>query len=259
MTTVLLRGGGDLATGVAWRLWRAGCAVVVCELPEPLTVRRRVALSSAVRDGTVDVEGMVGRRTSPDAALAVAARGEIPVVVSPTLPNLARDVVVDARLAKRNLDTTIADAELVVALGPGFTAGIDCHCVVETLRGPHLGRALWSGSASPNTGVPGELGGRSAERLLRAPAAGTVGWTVDIGDRVQEGATLGTVDGQPVTAGCSGVVRGLIAPGTVVTAGLKLGDVDPRATPGEADQISDKALSVGGGVLEAVTTWWARR
>lgn len=258
MTTVIVRGGGDLATGVVWRLWRAGCTVVVCELADPLTVRRQVALSSAVRQGTVEIEGLTGRLASVDEALDVASRGDVPVVVSPDLPALARDVVVDARLAKRNLDTTIDDAALVIALGPGFTAGVDCHCVVETLRGPRLGRALWHGSAAADTGVPGELGGRAGERLLRSPVAGEVRWGVDIGDRVVLGQTLGTVADATIVAGCDGVVRGLIAPGITVPAGLKLGDIDPRATPAECHEISDKALAVGGGVLEAVTTWWAR-
>ncbi len=147
---------------MAWRLTRAGWPVVVCELPSPLTVRRTVALSSAVAVGMVDVEGMVGRRVvGPAAAAEVAARGEVAVLVSPDLPDrseLTPDVVVDARLAKRNLDTSIDDAELVVGLGPGFTAGRDCHAVVETMRGHRLGRVLWRGAAAPDSGSPAPLG-----------------------------------------------------------------------------------------------------
>jgi xanthine dehydrogenase accessory factor len=173
----VLRGGGDLATGVAWRLHRAGFPVVVLELPEPLTVRRTVALSSAVTDGVVSVEGMIGRRVdSVDDALSLAGPDVIPVVVAPTLAGIQVDVVIDARLAKRNIDTSITDAPLVVALGPGFTAGVDCHAVVETMRGPHLGRVLWQGSAQPDTGTPGTIGGRSAERVLRAAVAGPALW-----------------------------------------------------------------------------------
>lgn len=253
---VVVRGGGDLATGAVWRLTRAGFPVVVCELARPLTVRRTVALSSAVTDGTVDVEGMVGVRAEAADAPALAATGVVPVVVAPVLPAWDATVVVDARMAKRNLDTALTDAPLVVALGPGFTAGVDCHAVVETLRGPHLGRVRWTGTAAPDTGTPGELGGRAAERVLRAPAAGVATWRVRIGDRVTAGTVLGEVAGRPVRAPFDGLVRGLIAEGTEVPAGLKVGDVDPRP---DADwrEISDKALAVGGGVLEAVLTWWA--
>lgn len=285
----LIRGGGDLATGVAWRLTRAGWPVVVCELPRPLTVRRTVALSSAVLDGRIDVEGMIGRRIDiangiadgvadrADGAAAgvadeangadvehlvtrVTDEGEVAVLVSPELPSgLEADVVVDARLAKRNLDTTLDDAALVVALGPGFTAGVDCHAVVETLRGHHLGRVLWRGSAAADTGVPGSVGGRGAERVLRAPVSGRARWRVAIGDRVMADQALGSIGDHPVVAPFDGVVRGLIAESVEVPAGLKIGDVDPRADPAACHEISDKALAVGGGVVEAVLTWLAAR
>lgn len=255
----LLRGAGDLATGVAWRLTRAGFPVVATELADPLTVRRTVALSTAVADGEVDVEGMVGRRveTAPEAVF-VAACGDVAVLVSPELPPIEAAVVVDARLAKRNIDTTIDDADLVVALGPGFTAGVDCDAVVETLRGPRLGRVIWAGTAVPDTGTPGTIGGRTGERVLRAPADGVVGWAVAIGDVVAAGQDLGAVDGSPVAASIDGRVRGLVREGTHVAAGLKIGDVDPRLDVA-VDEISDKALAVGGGVLEAVMAWPARR
>lgn len=248
----VLRGGGDLATGVAWRLHRAGCKVVVLELPEPLTVRRTVALSSAVIDGVMSIEGMIGRRVdSVDDAISLAGPDVVPVVVSPTLAGIPGDVVIDARLAKRNIDTTLADAPLVIGLGPGFTAGVDCHAVVETMRGPRLGRVIWHGSAQPDTGSPGAVDGRSAERVLRAPADGTVHWSVAIGDIVAAGQVLGHSSGAPLVAPFAGLVRGLIRTGTVVRAGLKVGDLDPR-TDVDHREISDKALAVGGGVLEAV-------
>lgn len=252
----LLRGGGDLATGVAWRLTRAGWPVVVCELATPLTVRRTVAVSSAVSDGEVDVEGMRAVRAQHVAeALELAATGVIPVLVSPELPAIDADVVVDARLAKRNLDTSIEDARLVVGLGPGFTAGVDCHAVVETMRGTRLGRVLWAGSAAPDTGTPGAVGGRGAERVLRAPTDGTVTWEVDIGDVVEDGQRLGLVGGVSIEAPFAGVVRGLISDRVDLTAGLKIGDVDPRLDPVACNEISDKALAIGGGVVEAVLTW----
>lgn len=251
---VVLRGGGDLATGVAWRLTRAGFPVVACELANPLTVRRSVALSTAITEGSVDVEGMRGVRATAAEAVDLARQGVIPVLVSPELPPLGAEVVVDARMAKRPLDTTIRDAPLVVALGPGYAAGRDCHAVVETMRGPRLGRVLWSGSAAPDTGTPGKVAGHGTERVLRAPADGAARWRARIGDVVEEGAVLGTVGGREVRSPFAGVVRGLVADGTVVPAELKVGDVDPRADT-DWHEISDKALSVGGGVLEAVLSW----
>jgi xanthine dehydrogenase accessory factor len=255
----LLRGGGDLATGVAWRLTRAGWPVIVCELDAPLTVRRTVALSSAVLDGEVDVEGMRAVRShDAEHAMELAVTGVVPALISPELPSIDADVVVDARLAKRNIDTSIDDAALVVGLGPGFIAGVDCHAVVETMRGARLGRLLWSGAAEPDTGTAGVVGGRGAERVLRAPADGTVAWDVAIGDVVDHGQQLGTVGGVAVDAPFSGVVRGLISDRVEITAGLKIGDVDPRLDATACGQISDKALAIGGGVVEAVLTWLNR-
>ena len=255
---VLVRGAGDLATGVAWRLKRAGFGVIMCELEHPLTVRRSVAFSTAVGEGSVTIEGVRAVRATTAEAAALAHSGVVPVVVSPGLPPLPADVVVDARVAKRVLDTTVGDAALVVALGPGFEAGRDCHSVVETMRGPRLGRVYWQGRAAPNTGTPGVIGGRGAERVLRAPAAGRARWRVSIGDVVDAGAVLGVVGDEQVRAPFAGVVRGLIADGTSVAQGLKIGDVDPRADT-DWREISDKALAVAGGVLEAILTWLSPR
>jgi len=251
---VVLRGGGDLASGAAWRLKRAGFPLVVCELERPLTVRRSVSFSAAVQEGSVVVEGVRAVRATLAEAEGVAGTETVPVVVSADLPPLEADVVVDARMAKRVLDTTIEDAPLVIALGPGFTAGVDCHAVVETMRGPRLGRVLWSGSAAQNTGTPGAIGGRGAERVLRAPTDGEVHWQARIGDIVSAGTVLGIVERAEIHAPFDGLVRGLLADGTPVHTGLKIGDIDPR-TDTDWRQISDKALAVGGGVLEAVLTW----
>lgn len=270
--TVILRGGGDLATGAAYRLHQAGFPVVVLELPRPLVVRRQVALATAVLQGEIAIEGMVGRRVDTAAdALALAQTGEIPVLVAPELsvisnqwaagatpaPNLpsSLSVLVDARMAKRNIDTRLDQAGLVVALGPGFTAGVDCHAVVETMRGHWLGRVIWQGSALPNTGTPGIVAGKGAERVLRAPRAGAVAWQAAIGDVVQAGQPLGAVAGAMVAAPFAGVVRGLIAPGTAVPAGAKIGDVDARAEREACFTISDKSLAIGGGVLTAVLVY----
>lgn len=234
--------------------------MVVLELPRPLTVRRTVALSTAVTEGEAVVQGMRGIRAgSPDEAVATARTGAVAVLVETGLAPIGADVVVDARMAKRNLGTAIDDADLVIALGPGFTAGVDCHAVVETMRGHDLGRVIWSGPAAADTGTPGSVGGRSAERVLRAPAAGPVAWDAAIGDRVAEGQRLATVAGAAVTAPFDGVLRGAIASGAEVRAGLKIGDVDPRPDPAACHRISDKALAVGGGVLEAVLAWRSGR
>jgi xanthine dehydrogenase accessory factor len=251
---VVLRGGGDLASGAAWRLKRAGFPLVVCELRRPLTVRRSVSFSAAVQEGSVVVEGVRAVRTTLAEAESLAGTETVPVVVSADLPPLDADVVVDARMAKRVLDTTIEDAPLVIALGPGFTAGVDCHAVVETMRGPQLGRVLWSGSAAVNTGTPGAIAGRGAERVLRAPTDGEVHWQARIGDIVSAGTVLGIVERAEIHAPFDGLVRGLLADGTPVHTGLKIGDIDPR-TDTDWRQISDKALAVGGGVLEGVLTW----
>jgi xanthine dehydrogenase accessory factor len=262
-TLVIVRGGGDLATGVIWRLHRSGFPIVVTELADPLTIRRTVAVSTAVTEGSVDVEGMRADRAAdaPDAR-RIARSGRIAVLVEPGLPALDANVVIDARMAKRNLDTSIDDAPLVVALGPGFTAGVDCHAVVETMRGHRLGRVIHDGAAEPDTGTPGVIGGRAAERVVRAPVAGSVTWDAQIGDVVDEGQAIGTVreaDGTPhvLTAPFHGLVRGLIRPGRIVAARCKIADVDPRVDPMSASTISDKALAVGGGALEAVMTWLA--
>ena len=258
---VVLRGAGDLATGVAWRLMACGFDVVALELAEPLTVRRTVALSTAVTEGRLEVEGLVGVRVeSFDEALRMcsAAKRIVPVLVAPTLPLRTYEVVVDARLAKTGLDCSGHDASFVVGLGPGFVVGEHAHAVIETQRGSRLGRVLWSGSAEPNTGTPGSVGGRSGERVLRAPVAGVVRWDVEIGDVVRAGQSMGSVCGDrqriPVVAPFGGVVRGLVAAGLVAREGLKIGDVDPRLDV-SPHEISDKALAIGGGVVEAVFTW----
>ena len=251
---VLFRGAGDLATGAAYRLHKAGFPIIMLELPQPLVVRRRVALATAILEGEVQIEELRGRAVAtPDEALQLSAQGIIPVLASPELPaSLQPSVLVDARMAKRNLGTSMEQAGTVVALGPGFVAGKDCHAVIETKRGHWLGRVIWQGAALPNTGTPGVVAGKGAERVLRAPLSGLVTWQHAIGDSVQAGEKLGEVAGAPVLAPFSGVVRGLVAPGSIVPEGLKIGDVDARADVEACFTISDKALAVGGGVLEAV-------
>jgi len=254
---VVFRGGGDIGTGAIWRLRRVGFPVVVLELERPLTIRRTVAFSTAVTEGAVTIEGIDGVRvTTTDEALEATTRGVVPVLVSPEIPDMERSVVVDARLAKVNLDTALDDAPFVVALGPGFTAGVDCHAIVETMRGHDLGRVIWDGPATPNTGVPGVIGGASAERVLHAQTSGGLSWAVSFGDLVETGQEIGRIDHTPIHSKIAGTVRGLLLPGPV-TEGLKIADVDPRFDPEAVGRISDKSLSVGGGVLEAILVWLA--
>jgi xanthine dehydrogenase accessory factor len=260
---VLIRGGGDLATGVVYRLHKAGFPIIVLELARPLVIRRRVAVATAVLEGHITIEDLHAQLVhSPAEALTLARAGTIPVLISPQLPlphspftiHHSPFTIVDARLAKRNIDTHIQQANLVIALGPGFNAGEDCHAVIETMRGHRLGRVIWQGPPLPNTGTPGLIGGKGAERVLRAPADGVVTWRLAIGDLVAAGEVVGAVAGRPVHAPFAGVIRGLIAPETAVTHNLKIGDVDPRADVAACFTISDKALAIGGGVLEAILT-----
>jgi xanthine dehydrogenase accessory factor len=230
--------------------------VVVTELPQPLVIRRAVAFAAAVYEGVVEIEEIVGRRVeSLEEALGVVGRGEVAVLVDPQAVAIAEwqpDVVVDAILAKRNLGTRITDAPLVIGLGPGFVVGVDVHAVVETKRGHYLGRVLLEGSAASDTGIPGEVMGYTVERVLRAPRAGVLRARKQIGDEVAPGEVAALVDGAPVVAQIGGVLRGLLADGLTVPEGMKVGDVDPRAIRDHCFTVSDKALAIGGGVLEAV-------
>ena len=252
---IVIRGGGDLATGVALRLYRSGMDVVICETAVPTSIRRTVCFSEAVRLGEMMVEGVTARRAVPEEIPALLAAGIVPVLVDPEgdcIPGLRPDAVVDAILAKRNLGTTMDMAPAVVAAGPGFTAGTDCHAVVETMRGHYLGRVIYKGSALPNTAVPGLIGGFAGERVLRAPGDGLFRGVREIGDTVLPGDVVGYVGGAPMACTIGGVLRGLLADGVAVHRGMKCGDVDPRCARDHCFCASDKALAVGGGVLEAI-------
>ncbi|MBM3121411.1 MAG: EF2563 family selenium-dependent molybdenum hydroxylase system protein [Chloroflexi bacterium] len=261
---VVIRGGGDLATGAAARLHRAGFAVIITELLRPLVLRRTVALAEAVFSGETQVEDLLGRRAgSPALAKNLALQGLLPVLIDPEcdcLPDLRPVALVDARMRKQPNELGLAAAPLVVGLGPGFVAGVDCHAVVETRRGHRLGRVLWQGPAEADTRIPEAVGGQAARRVLRAPVDGAVEGLVEIGDPVKEGQVvivMGGTDARAevraeVRAPFDGVLRGLVHPGVEVPAGTKIGDVDPRGVPAYCWEISDKSLAVGGGVLEAL-------
>ena len=262
-TIILIRGAGDLASGIALRLWRAGMGVVMTEIPRPTAIRRTVAFSQAVFDGETRVEDVTAKLANgPEAALALLGAGVLPLLVDPDCrcrEAIQPDGLVDAILAKRNLGTTIHDAPVVVGVGPGFTAGIDCHAAVETMRGHSLGRVLYTGSPLPNTNVPGLIGGFAGERVLRAPADGIFRAALRIGDRVRAGDVAGWVGDEPMVCTLDGILRGLLASGIPVHRGMKAGDVDPRGDPAYCQTASDKALAIGGGVLEAILHFRARQ
>lgn len=253
---VIVRGGGDLGSGIIYRLTRAGFPVLVLELETPLFVRRTVCFGDAVYERTRTVEGVTSRlAVDLEDAKRILQRGEVPVLIDPqgqTLTAWSPVAVIDARMEKRNLGTTIHDAPLVIGLGPGFTAGADCHAVIETNRGHDLGRVIWHGSAEPDTGEPGSIMNKTHSRVLRAPADGHLKPMGAIGDLIPEGAVIALVDGVPVTAPFTGMLRGLTHPRVFVRAGMKVGDLDPRVTRQHCFTISDKSLAVGGGALEAV-------
>lgn len=259
---LVIKGAGDLASGVAYRLFRSGFGIIMTEIAEPMVVRRTVSFAEAVYAGTVSVEGVTARlANSQEQALDMLENGIIPVLVDPEagiVKDLQPEVVIDAIMAKKNMFTAIDHAPLVIGLGPGFTAGADVDAVVETKRGHYLGRVIYEGSAIPNTGVPGEVMGFARERLLKAPVDGIVKACCTIGDQVNKGDIVAYVDDTPVKAELNGVVRGMLKDGIRVTARTKMGDIDPRRET-DCYTISDKALAIGGGVLEAVCNYFYRQ
>lgn len=260
---VLVKGAGDLASGTAYRLKRCGFPVIMTELPAPSFVRRTVSFGEAIYSGETTIEGVLARRVeTPQEAQTLAYTGLIPVLVDPqaaAVSLLKLRVVIDAIIAKTNTGTSIHDAPLVIALGPGFTAGQDCHAVIETNRGHWLGRVIYpgggplgNGQAEPDTRTPGQMHGRTGDRVLRAPAAGHVTPHARIGDKLEAGQLIATVADQEIHAPFVGVLRGLVHPHVPVTPGFKIGDVDPRGEVSHCFTISDKSLAIGGGVVEAI-------
>ena len=253
---VVIRGAGDIASGIALRLYRAGIRLVLTDLPNPTAVRRTVCFSEAIRLGEVRVEDVTGRLAhSPQKALELTKQGIVPVLADPKgacIPVLKPDAVVDAILAKKNLGTHMGMAPAVIAVGPGFTAGVDCHAAVETMRGHTLGRVLYTGSPIPNTGVPGNIGGYTVERVLRAPTGGVFKPCLEIGAMVKAGEVAAMIGETPMRCTIDGCLRGLLQDGIEVFEGMKCGDIDPRCKPEHCLCASDKALAVGGGVLEAL-------
>ena len=270
---IVVRGAGDLATGTIHRLKKAGFRLLVLEAEHPAAIRRQVALSEAVYAGSARVEDVEAVRMDVDLAEKknrkelleqemerIWKKDGVPVLVDPaglSIAALRPAVVVDAILAKKNLGTTKEMATLVIALGPGFTAGEDVDVVIETKRGHNLGRVIRSGSAVPNTGIPGIIGGYGKERVMHAQAEGILRNAASIGDIVEAGAVLAAIETEngmvPVEASLSGLLRGLIRDGYPVTKGFKIADIDPRKEELQnCFTISDKARCIAGSVLEVI-------
>lgn len=251
---IIIRGGGDLATGVVQKFYRSGFHILVLETEKPTAIRRTVALSDAVYNGEKTVEDVPCKRIfSLDEMSDCYDKGIVPLLVDPrgeSIEIFRPKAVIDAILAKKNLGTTRSMAPVTIGLGPGFYAGQDVDGVIETARGHNLGRLILSGGALPNTGIPGEIDGKSAERVIHSPAAGQVHSFHSIGDVVQKGATILEVDGTPARAPFTGLLRGLIQENLEVPKGMKIADVDPRLDV-DWNTISDKARCLGGAALEA--------
>ena len=254
---VLIKGGGEMASGVAYRLYKSNFKkICMTEVSQHQAVRREVSFCEAIYDEEKTVEGVTARLIeSHELIQGVWDRGQIPIIVDPqarVLNFLSPDVVVDAILAKKNLGTKITDAPLVIGLGPGFYAGRDVHLVVETNRGHNLGRVISEGEAEKNTGIPGVIAGYGAERVLRAPRDGSLLTLKGIGDFVEAGEAVALVEDLPIKAQIRGVIKGLLRSGSEVWKGMKTGDIDPRGIKECCYTISDKARAIGGGVLEGI-------
>ena len=257
---VAVKGAGDLATGVIHRLKRAGFAVMATELPHPTVLRRTIAFAEAIALEHMTVEGITAQHAhSIEDTRVILENGFVPILIDPdgiVFKHMHPDVLVEATLSKYNSGINMKDAPIVIALGPGYEAGVDVHAVVETNRGHNLGRVYLEGKAEPNTGVPGTIGGYAGERLLRAPCAGRLYAVHQIGDQIREGEVVAFVkSGEvevPVTATIPGILRGLVRDDLMVSSGMKLGDIDPRAIREHCFTISDKSRAIGGGVLEAI-------
>ena len=266
---IIVRGAGDLATGTIHRLFRAGFPVIALEEPMPAAIRRQVSFCEAVYDGKAVVEGLEAVLSgSTEEAEKLLESGKVPVFTDPEgklIRELRPAVVVDAILAKKNLGTKIDMAPLTIALGPGFTAGLDTDLVIETRRGHDLGRIIRNGTACPNTGIPGNIAGYTTERVVRSPGEGIFCNIARIGDVVEKGEPIGSIcrdngESCPVPATLTGVLRGLLRDGHPVTAGFKIADIDPRKEEtGNCFTISDKARCISGSVLEAVCTFFYER
>ena len=256
MQKVLIKGAGDLASGIAWRLRRSGFNVLMTEIAQPLTVRLMVSYSNAVYEGQTEIEGIKGILVQNyQQAQDVMMKGDIAIIVDEQADikdEFKPNVIIDAIMAKKNINTKIDDAPIVIGVGPGFYAGKDCDYVIETKRGHFLGRVIEHGEAIKNTGVPGDIGGYTIERIIRSNGTGKFKAVAKIGDSVKKGDIVAYTDNQPIYALIDGIVRGMLHDDVFVTDKMKCGDIDPRAEKSHCFTISDKSRAIGGGALEAV-------
>jgi len=252
----LIKGGGDIATGIACKLCNSGFPVAITEIPNPTVIRRTVAFAEAVYSNEVTVEGITAKKVDSTKQLLMSlGEGFVPVIVDPrarVIKELHPKIIVDAIMAKHNTGTNLSNASIVIAVGPGFETGIDAHAVIETNRGHHLGKVIWNGCAMPNTGIPSFVDGYTVERVLRAPENGIIFHYKNIGDTVSKDEIIGRVGSKHLVASISGVIRGFIKEGIWVKKNTKILDIDPRGKTEYCFTISDKARAIAGGVLEAV-------
>ena len=253
---VLIRGGGEMASGIAHRLHQSHMKVLITEVSAPTAVRRTLAFAEAVYLGSQTIENVTAVLVKDAAAAETEWQcGHIPLLVDPDArirEIIAPDVIIDAIMAKKHSNAKITDAPLVIGIGPGFVAGTNAHAIVESNRGYNLGRVIWKGSAEPDTGIPAAVSGYAEERVFRAPRSGCFTGFREIGDHVESGECVAEVDGIPIKVQISGMIRGMLRSGIAIAAGVKAGDIDPRGEREYCYAISDKARAIGGGVLEAI-------
>lgn len=254
---VVIRGGGDLATGVAEVLYQSGFKILILDIEKPSSIRRSVCFSEAIYDGIIQVENIICKKVENENDIEKCWNEKIiPIMVDEKgeiIKKIKPNVVVDSIIAKKNLGTTKEMAPITIALGDGFEAGKDVDIVVETMRGHNLGRVITSGRAMKNTGIPGEIKGVSKDRVIYSLANGIFSSVKKIGDTVQKDEIIGYVGDVEIRGKISGVLRGIIREGYEVTENMKIGDIDPRIEEkNNCFTISDKARSLGGAVLRAI-------
>lgn len=253
MVKVLIKGAGDLASGVAMAFHQSGFQVLMTEVEQPTVIRRSVAFANSIYEGKMEIEGVTGIHVTKDNYINHLEKGNIGIIIDPngSIKDIYKpDVLIDAILAKKNLGTTIDDAPVVIGCGPGFSAGKDCHLVIETKRGHYLGKIIEQGSAIKNSGIPGVIEGRGLERVLYSPIAGKVEHLKKLGDIVEQDDIILKIDGVPLRSPFKGVLRGLIVEGMIVPKAMKIGDVDPRLIPEYCFTISEKAMAIGRAAVE---------
>ncbi|MBT3251564.1 MAG: EF2563 family selenium-dependent molybdenum hydroxylase system protein [Candidatus Marinimicrobia bacterium] len=252
---ILVRGAGELGSAAANSLYKCGFNIVLTDLQNPMAIRRNVSYCTAVHEKTITIEGVTARYCKSEDISDVLSNGEIPLFVDDEsiIENIQPSIIIDARMLKKELEGNMTTLPFVIGLGPGFNAGKNCHLVIETNRGHNLGRIISNGMTAADTGIPGNIAGESANRVIRAPKDGVVNWQVDLGEIVTKNQLMGTINNNTeIRATLNGLVRGLIMNGHHVSENMKIADIDPRGLSVDYQAISDKARSIGRAVLEAV-------